>query len=153
MTGRANCPRNPEEVGAAPAIGFGPLYGEEMPPTPKVVLEIDDNTPADSPPFTRDVSMWSFDNDLNLATRTGAEVFRKLHEAVDSSRFRGYPARAARGTIELFDALVDASEVAWLLAAELAGERAWLPRDYPADAVHRTLDALFATIDAVASQF
>jgi len=124
-----------------------------MPPTPKVVLEIDDNTPADLPPFTNDVSMWSFAGDLNLATRTGAEVFRKMHEAADSSRFRGYPERAAAETIKLFDSFVDAAEVTWLTAAELGTERPWLPRDYPEDDVHRTLKALFGTVDAVASQF
>jgi hypothetical protein len=124
-----------------------------MPPTPKVVLEIDDNTPADMPPFTCDVSMWSFGDDLNLATRTGAEVFRNLHEAVDSSRFRGYPERAAGGTVELFGALVDAPEVTWLTAAELAGDRPWLPRGHPDDAVHRTLYAVFRTVDVVASHF
>src|SRR5690348_4338251 len=83
-------------------------YTTPMPPTPKVVLEIDDNTPAGEPPFTYDVSMWSFDDDLNLATRTGAEVFREMHKAADSSRFRGYPERAAQGTVELFNAFVDA---------------------------------------------
>ena len=128
-------------------------YTTRMPPTPKVVLEIDDNTPADLPPFTHDVSMWSFDDDLNLATRTGAEVFRKMHEAADSSRFRGYPERAARGTVELFDSFVDASEVTWLTVAELGRERSWLPRDFPDHSVVRTLHALFGAIDAVATQF
>src|SRR4051812_5104322 len=75
-----------------------------MPPTPKVVLKIDDNTPAGEPPFTYDVTLWSFDDDLNLATRTAAGVFREMHKAADSSRFRGYPHRAARGTVELFNA-------------------------------------------------
>jgi hypothetical protein len=124
-----------------------------MPPTPKLVLEIDDNTPADLPPFTNDVSMWNFDGDLNLATRTGGEVFRKMHEAAGSSRFRGYPERAARGTHKLLDSFVDASEVTWLTVAELGRERPWLPRDFPDDPVVRTLHALFATIDAVAAQF
>src|SRR5687768_835747 len=119
-----------------------------MPPTPKVVLEIDDSTPADKPAFTHDVSMWSFDDDLNLATRTAAEVFRKMHEAAGSSRFRGYPERAAAGTIKLFDSFVDAAEVTWLTAAELGTERPWLPRDFPENDVRRTLSALFATVDA-----
>src|SRR5947199_383915 len=110
-----------------------------MTPTPKVVLEIDDNTPADQPAFTHDVSMWSFDGDLNLRTRTGAEVFRKMHEAADSSRFRGYPERAAEKTIKLFDSFVGAAEVTWLTAAEIGRERPWLPRDYPEADVHRTL--------------
>jgi hypothetical protein len=123
-----------------------------MPPTPKVVLEIDDNTPADLPPFTHDVSMWSFDDDLNLATRTGAEVFRNMHEAADSSRFRGYPERAAQGTVELFDAFVDASEVTWLTVAEIGRDRPWLPR-VPDHSVVKTLHALFGAIDAVAAQF
>jgi hypothetical protein len=124
-----------------------------MPPTPKVVLEIDDNTPAGAPPFTYDVSMWSFDDDLNLATRTGAEVFREMHKAADSSRFRGYPDRAARGTVALFDAYVDASEVTWLTVAEVGSDRPWLPRDHPENEVVRTLHALFGAIDAVAAQF
>src|SRR4051794_34572750 len=113
-------------------------YTTRMPPTPKVVLEIDDNTSADLPPFTNDVSMWSFDADLNLASRTGAEVFRKMHESADSSRFRGYPERAAAGTVKLFDSFVDASEVTWLTAAEVGSERPWLPRDDPENDVHRT---------------
>lgn len=124
-----------------------------MPTTPMVVLEIDDNTPAYLPPFTHDVSMWSFDDDHNLATRTGAEVFYRMHEAVDSSRFRGYPERAARNTFELFDALVDHSQVTWLTVAELGRERPWLPRDFLEDSVVRTLYALFGAIDAVAAQF
>src|SRR4051794_11560090 len=66
---------------AGPAVQRQIRYTTPMPPRPKVVLEIDDNTPADEPPFTYDVSMWSFDDDLNLRTRTGAEVFRKMHEA------------------------------------------------------------------------
>jgi hypothetical protein len=118
-----------------------------------VVFEIDDNTPAGLPPFTQDVSMWSFHDDLNLATRTGAEVFRKMHEAAGSSRFRGYPEHAARGTLELFDAFVDASEVTWLTAAELGRDRPWLPRDHPEHPVVRTLHALFGAMDAAAAQF
>jgi hypothetical protein len=124
-----------------------------MPPTPKVVLEIDDNTPADKPPFTHDVSVWSFGDDLNLATRTGAEVFRTMHEAADASRFRGYPDRAARATVELFESFVEPSDVPWLTVAELGRDRPWLPRDRPEDAVVRTLHALFGAIDAVAAQF
>lgn len=124
-----------------------------MPPTPKVVLEIDDNTSADLPPFTHDVSMWSFDDDLNLATRTAAEVFRKMHEAAGGSRFRGYPERAADSTLKLFEAFVDASEVTWLTAAEIGGERPWLPRDHLEHPVVRSLHALFGAMDAVAAQF
>ena len=55
----------------------GPLIlvvsrAKDMPPTPIVVLEIDDNTPADLAPFSYDVSVWSFHRDLNLHTRTAA---------------------------------------------------------------------------------
>lgn len=128
-------------------------YTTTMPPTPIVVLEIDDNTPASEPPFSYEVSMWSFRDDLNLATRAGAEVFREMHKAVDSSRFRGYPDRAAQRTVELFDAFVEPSEVTWLTANELGRERSWLPRDHREDEVHRTRHGLFAAIDAVASQF
>jgi hypothetical protein len=128
-------------------------YTTPMPPTPKVVLEIDDNTPAGESPFSCDVSMWSFDDDLNLATRTGAEVFREMHKAADSSRFRGYPDRAAQGTVKLFDAFVDASEVTWLTVAELGTDRPWLPRDHLEHSVVRSLHALFGAIDAVAAQF
>src|SRR5688572_27164997 len=98
-----------------------------MPVTPTVVLEIDDNTPADQQPFTNDVSVWSFSNDFNLKTRTGAEVFRKLHAIAGSSSFRGYPERAARATHEVFDGLVEPTEVTWLTAAELPVDRDWLP--------------------------
>ena len=87
----------------------------------------------------------------DLGGQHGAEVFRKMHEAADSSRFRGYPDRAARGTVKLLDAFVDASEVTWLTVAELEGDRPWLPRDHPEDSVVRTLHALFGAIDAVAA--
>lgn len=118
-----------------------------------VVLEIDDSTSADQPPFTLDVSMWSFNHDVNLATRTGAEVFRKMHEAVDSSRFRGYPECVAHGPVTLFDSFVDSSEVTWLTVAELGRERPWLPRNFSDNLVVRTLHAFFGAIEAVAAQF
>jgi hypothetical protein len=76
-----------------------------------------------------------------------------MHKAADSSRFRVYPDRAARGTVALFDAYVDASEVTWLTVAEVGSDRPWLPRDHPENEVVRTLHALFGAIDAVAAQF
>ena len=48
---------------------------------------------------------------------------------------------------------MDAAEVTWLTAAELSVDKPWLPRDYPENDVHRTLKALFATVDLVSSQF
>jgi hypothetical protein len=122
-----------------------------MPPTPIVVIEIDDNTPANMAPFTNDVSMWSFSDDLNLGTRTAAETFRKLHESADASRFRGFPVRAARGTIELFDGLVEAAEVTWLSASELPADRHGIASGSPS--VERTLRALFETVDVASRVF
>jgi hypothetical protein len=122
-----------------------------MPVTPKVVIEIDDNTPADAAPFTNDVSMWSFSDDFNLGTRTASDTLRKLHELVDASKFRGYPERAAQGTRELFDGLVDSSEVTWIAASELPRDRCWLPAG--SGAVECTLRALFETVDVVSLHF
>lgn len=122
-----------------------------MPPTPIVVLEFDDNTPANEPPFSYDVSMWSFEYDLKFRTRTAAETFRKLHEAAGGAKFRGYPANAARGTHALLDAFVEPAEVTWLCAAELQGERAWLPKGN--SEVERGLRMLFDTMDIAGRHF
>jgi hypothetical protein len=122
-----------------------------MPVTPTVVLEIDDNSPADQKPFTNDPSMWSFSNDFNLRTRTGAEVFRKLHAMVGSSTFRGYPERPARATRELFDGLVEPAEITWLTASELPVDRGWRPTgDSP---VEQSLRMLFETFELAARRF
>ena len=122
-----------------------------MPPTPLVVLEIDDNTPADGAPFTYDVSMWSFADDLNLRTRTAAGTFRNLLSLAGSGTFRGYPERAAAATKSLFDGFVVESEVTWLTARELAGDRRWLPTGN--SEVERSLQMLFETIDVAARHF
>lgn len=119
-----------------------------MPPTPIVVLEFDDNTSADEPPFTYDVSMWSFEHDYTLRTRTAAEIFRNLHEAAIGSTFRGYPPNASRATRELLGAYADDSEVTWLTGSELQGDRPWLPRgDSEAE---RGLGRLLKTFDLAA---
>jgi hypothetical protein len=122
-----------------------------MPVTPTVVLEIDDNTPANQKPFTNDVSMWSFADDLNVQTRTGAEVFRKLHASTGSSTFRGYPERAARATRETFDGLVEPTEVTWVTAAELPVDRGWLPAGD--SQVERSLRMMFEAFELAARQF
>ena len=62
-----------------------------MPSTPIVVLEIDDNTPRELPPFTMDVSAWSFQHDFNLATRTAAETFRKINAAAGGLKLPWLP--------------------------------------------------------------
>src|SRR5256885_12153663 len=98
-----------------------------MPPTPIVVMEIDDNTPAQEAPFSNDPSMWSFAEDLNLATRTAAEVFQGLHDRICSSSFRGYPPRSAPAAQKLFGQLADPSHVSWFTAAEVGTDRSWLP--------------------------
>src|SRR4051794_17667790 len=98
-----------------------------MPPTPKVTLEIDDNSPEDAPPFTSDPSTWTFDGDFNHATRTAADTFRAMHKHTGGSLFRGYPHRASNATRSLFDPLVAVDEITWLSATELAGDRPWLP--------------------------
>jgi len=54
-----------------------------MPPTPIVVIEIDDNTPANMAPFTNDVSMWSFSDDLNLGTRTLVVMYMPARGKLD----------------------------------------------------------------------
>ena len=115
-----------------------------MPPTPLVVLEIDDNTSPEQAPFAHDVSVWSFQGDLNLHTRTAAETFRAVHETLDGSRFRGYPERAARATVELFDAAVGADEVTWLTGAELAAAAHLIPAGDTW--VERSVRMLFETV-------
>jgi hypothetical protein len=122
-----------------------------MPSTPIVVLEIDDNTPRELPPFAMDVSAWSFQHDFNLATRTAAETFRKIHSALWDSKFRGYPDRVAPSTWELFDGLVEAEEVTWLTGAELAAARSFLPTGE--SAVERTLKMLFETVEVAGRHF
>jgi hypothetical protein len=122
-----------------------------MPSTPIVVLEIDDNTPRELPPFTMDVSAWSFQHDFNLATRTAAETFRKIHSALGDSKLRGYPNRVAPSTWELFDGLVEAEEVTWLTGAELAAARSFLPTGE--SAVERTLRMLFETVEVAGRHF
>ncbi|MCB9852245.1 MAG: hypothetical protein H6819_04045 [Phycisphaerales bacterium] len=97
--------------------------------------------------------MWSLKHDLNLATRTGAEVFRRLHDVADAGRFRGYPERTTRETFELFDGFVDASEVTWLSAAEIDRDRSWMPTDLGHGEIHRTLKAVFETIEVVAKHW
>jgi len=122
-----------------------------MPPTPKVTLEIDDNSPEDAPAFTSDPSTWSFDDDFNHGTRTAAETFRAMHKHVGGSIFRGYPERASKATLGLFDRFVDADEVTWLSAAELSGERPWLPTG--TSHVERSMQMLFETVDVAARHF
>ena len=122
-----------------------------MPPTPLVVLEIDDNTPPGLAPFMHDVSMWSFEYDYNLGTRTAAETFRAVHEACAGSRFRGYPAKAARATVELFDAAVGADEVTWLTGAELSGTGPLLPAGD--SQVEHSVRMLFETVALVGRHF
>jgi hypothetical protein len=119
--------------------------------TPTVVLEIDDNTSSDQKPFTNDVSMWDFSRDLNLQTRTGAEVFRRLHDAAGSSVFRGYPERVAHATRELFDRLFEPSEITWLTAAEIPSDRGWLPAGD--SSVERSVRMLFETLDVAVRHF
>lgn len=115
-----------------------------MPATPLVVLEIDDNTPPELAPFTCDVSAWSFKHDYNLGTRTAAETFRAVHAALDGSRFRGYPDRAARATVGLLDAAVGADEVTWLTGAELAAAGHLVPAGD--SGVERSVRMLFETV-------
>ncbi len=119
-----------------------------MPPTPIVVMELDDSSGADLPPFTTDVSMWSFADDLNLRTRTAAAVFRNMHQACSSSQFRGHPPFVAQATSELFDGFVEPTEVTWLTADELGHERSWLPNGD--SHVERTLQLLFESADLAA---
>ena len=121
-----------------------------MPTMPLVVLEIDDNTPPDLPPFTHDVSVWSFADDLNVSTRTGTDTFRAVHAALDGSRFRGYPERAARTTVELLDSLVD-SGVTWLTGTELATAGPLLPAGN--EPVERSLRLLFQTVELAGRHF
>lgn len=118
-----------------------------MPPTPLVVLEVDDNTPSEDAPYTCDVSVWSFADDFNLATRTAEKSFRLMHKAVCGGVFRGYPPNGSEVACKLFGG----DEVTWIGAAELAGERPWLPA--PIDGVTRTLHALFDTMDVAARHF
>ena len=122
-----------------------------MPPTPLVVLEIDDNTPPELAPFTYDVSVWCFEHDFNLSTRTAAETFRALHEVLGGSQFRGYPDRVARATSELFYRFVGPEEVTWLSGAELATARSCLPSGD--SAVDRTLKMLFDTVEVAGRYF
>jgi hypothetical protein len=122
-----------------------------MPPTPIVVLEIDDNTPPDLPPFTNDVSMWNCQHDLNLATRTASETFRALLERSGNSEYRGYPVRVARATVELFDGYVDPSEVTWLTGAEVAAVRDCFPSGDTE--VERSLRMLQETVEVAGRSF
>lgn len=123
-----------------------------MPPTPLVVLEIDDNTPADRPPFSNDASMWSFADDLNLYTRTAEETFRRVHRLAGSVVFRGYPPNRTDATLALFgNRGVRPTEVTWLTSAELPGDRAWLP-DGPGE-VDRSVRMLFETVEVAARHF
>ena len=122
-----------------------------MPPTPIVVLEIDDNTPQDLAPFTNDVSMWNFKDDFNLGTRTAAETFRAIHKALGGSIFRGYPERVARTTRELLNGFVGAEEVTWLTGAELAAVGALLPTG--GTSVERSLRMLFETVEVAGRHF
>jgi hypothetical protein len=122
-----------------------------MPPTPVIVLEIDDNTPCDLAPFTNDVSMWSFEDDFNLGTRTAAETFRAIHEALGGSKFRSYPERVARTTFELLDGLVGAEEVTWLTGAELAAVGPLLPTGQ--SSVEKSLRMLFETVCVAGRHF
>jgi hypothetical protein len=122
-----------------------------MPPTPIVVLEIDDNTPADLAPFLHDVSVWSFQHDFNLHTRTAAATFRTIHENLGGSRFRGYPERAARATRELLDRFVDAEEVTWLTGEELAAVHPCLLTGDTA--VERSLRMLFDAVEVAGRHF
>ena len=122
-----------------------------MPPTPLVVLEIDDTTPRGLAPFSHDVSVWSFEHDLNLHTRTAAQAFRTLHEIQGGSKFRGYPDTIAPATSRLFDSFVDASEVTWLTGTEVAAGRSCVPTG-DSDVV-RSLRMLFDVVEVAARHF
>ncbi len=122
-----------------------------MPPTPIVVLEIDDNTPTELAPFSYDVSVWSFQHDFNLGTRTAAETFRTIHETLGVSKFRGYPDKVACATWELLDRFVDADEVTWLTGSELAAVHSCLPTGDTA--VERSLRMLFDTVEVAGRHF
>ena len=122
-----------------------------MPSTPIVVLEIDDNTPRELPPFTMDVSAWSFQHDFNLATRTARADFPEDPLSPGGLEVRGYPDSVAPSTWELFDGLVEAEEVTWLTGAELAAARSFLPTGE--SAVERTLSMLFETVEVAGRHF
>lgn len=122
-----------------------------MPPTPLVVLETDDNTPPELTPFTYEVSVWSFECDLNLGTRTAAETFRAVHATLGGSQFRGYPERAARTTVELLDARVGADEVTWLTGVELAAVGPLLPVGW--SQVERSVRMLFEAVCSAGRYF
>ncbi len=114
-------------------------------------MEIDDSTPLEEPPFSNDPSVWSFAEDLNLATRTAAELFQGLHSRICASSFRGYPHRTASATRKLFGELAEPSEVSWFTAAELGADRSWLPQ--AGTHVECTLRVLFETLDTAARYF
>jgi hypothetical protein len=122
-----------------------------MPPTPLVVLEIDDSTTPECVAFSQDVSVWSFEHDLNLPTRTGAETFRTLHRVLGESKFRGYPDGVARATTKLFDRFVGPEEVTWLSGAELATARSHLPSGD--SAVMKSLGMLFDVVEVAGRYF
>ncbi len=120
------------------------------PPSPVVVLELDDNSlVGGAAPFTNEPSVWSLAYDYNLQTRSGAEVFRALHEIASGSIFRGYPVRAAQRTAEILGAFGDSSEITWLLATEVMAARPALPE--VASSVRMNLALLFDTIEAAAN--
>jgi hypothetical protein len=114
-------------------------------------MEIDDNTPVEESPFSNDPSVWSFEDDFNLATRTAAALFQELQSRICSSTFRGYPPRTAPATQRLFGEFAEPSEISWFTAAELGTDRSWLPA--AGSHVERTLRMLFETLDTAARYF
>jgi hypothetical protein len=124
-----------------------------MPPTPIVVLEIDDNTRPDLAPFSHDLSVSSFHHgpNLNLHTRTAAATFRVIHEALGGRSSRGDPERVTRATRELLDDFADAEEVAGFTGEELASVHPYLPTGDTA--VGRTLRMLFDTVEVAGHHF
>lgn len=124
-----------------------------MPPTPMVVIEIDDNSSPPHAPFSSDPSVWNLWDDLNLGTRTGADIFRQMHAVVDAGRFRGYPPQVSRVTHKLFDGLVDEEEVTWLSAAEFGSNRSWLALLGDRHAIEKSLWCLFETVDVLSRRF
>lgn len=95
--------------------------------------------------------MWNFRHDFNLATRTATETFRALLERSGGSEYRGYPLRVARATAELFDGLVEPSEVTWLTGAEIAAGRDCFPSGDTE--VERSLKMLQDTVEVAGRYF
>lgn len=122
-----------------------------MPVTPHIWLEIDDNTPADSAPFTNDPAVWDLTSDWGLKTRDAAEVMRALAGLDAGETRRGFPARAAEATRERVREVFDAPEVTWLSAAEVRDRRPLLG-DMPA-AANPSVLFLLDVVELAASRF